>query len=285
LFLSYRGSVNSWECDENDHLNVRCYVEKHWQTLLGAARALNLSIDPEQMLKHVSVQHLRFLQESRLATPLSGYAGVVAAKAGHVDVLTQLCHSFTEDVLCTCVHRIAHVSAPDTIPLPTHAQPRGVTDADLPYGSLTFTTTAQYGFFPIGLGFVSADECVPDGVLKIHNYMARLSDGMPHLWAMLQGEESDASAKANEGGAVLEYRMRYHQPLLASQRFAIHSGLLKVAPKVQNFAHLFFNADNGALCVSAEAAAVRMDLVARKAIMLSPDRLANMKRHILHPLK
>lgn len=36
--LYFRGSVNRWECDENDHLNVRFFVEKHWQSLCAAAR-------------------------------------------------------------------------------------------------------------------------------------------------------------------------------------------------------------------------------------------------------
>ena len=32
--LTYRGSVNRWECDENDHLNVRFCEQKLYQTLL-----------------------------------------------------------------------------------------------------------------------------------------------------------------------------------------------------------------------------------------------------------
>ncbi|GIS19885.1 MAG: hypothetical protein CM15mP120_18010 [Pseudomonadota bacterium] len=35
MLLSYRGSVNRWECDENDHLNVRFCEQKLWQTLAG----------------------------------------------------------------------------------------------------------------------------------------------------------------------------------------------------------------------------------------------------------
>ena len=30
--LTYRGSVNRWECDENDHMNVRYCVEKLYET-------------------------------------------------------------------------------------------------------------------------------------------------------------------------------------------------------------------------------------------------------------
>ena len=33
--LTYRGSVNRWECDENDHLNVRFCEQKLYQTLLS----------------------------------------------------------------------------------------------------------------------------------------------------------------------------------------------------------------------------------------------------------
>ena len=33
--LTYRGSVNRWECDENDHMNVRYCVEKLYETFFA----------------------------------------------------------------------------------------------------------------------------------------------------------------------------------------------------------------------------------------------------------
>ena len=277
--LGYRGSVNSWECDENDHLNVRFYVEKHWQTLCGALPQLDLQ--QQNPASALLVQHLRFLQESRLAAPLSGYAAIVDAGAG-VSVLTELRNTFTDEVLSACIHRFDASVSPAGIDLPEHARPRGVADADMPYVALALSDVGANGFRLIGQGVVQQAECGGDGHMAVHNYMGRISDSMPHLWGLLgaRGSELDPG----EGGAVLEYRLRYHRPLAADETFVIHSGIAEVGAKVQRFAHLMFDAGSGALVLSAEAAGVRMDLNARKALTLSPERQAQMAKLKLAPI-
>lgn len=274
--LTFRGSVNRWECDENDHLNVRFYLEKHWQTLCGWLGGLiHKPVTTAAASGCLQTQHIRFLQESRLAAPLSGYTGVVAADDGVLMVLTELRHSFSEEVLSTCVHTLCGLAAPVTDSLPEHAAPRGVPDQELEYAHLPTTELARYGFAPIGLGVAQAGECQPNGDFMVHNYMARISDGMPHLWGELD---------ENQGGAVLEYRLRYHQPLCRDQAFAVWSGIAEVGTKVQRFAHLIFEVGSGALCVSAQAAGVRMDLQARRAMTLSEAWQTRLRERMLQPL-
>ncbi len=279
MLLGYRGSVNSWECDENDHLNVRFYVEKHWQTLCGALP--QLSLPQQHPASALLVQHLRFLQESRLAAPLSGYAAVVDTGAG-TGVLTELRNTFTDEVLSACIHRFDTAVGGTAIDIPDHARPRGVADADLPHVALALSDVDAGGFRLIGQGVVQQAECNGDGHMAVHNYMGRISDSMPHLWGLLgaRGSELDPG----EGGAVLEYRLRYHRPLTAGDAFVVHSGIAEVGAKVQRFAHLMFDAGSAELVLSAEAAGVRMDLNARKALTLSPERQAQMAKFELAPI-
>ena len=42
LVPCYRGCVNAWECDENDHLNVRFYLSKANQGLPFALEAIGM---------------------------------------------------------------------------------------------------------------------------------------------------------------------------------------------------------------------------------------------------
>jgi len=73
--LTYRGSVNRWECDENDHLNVRFCEHKLYQTLVSGLLA-NGCIDSEDVPSlpaRIARQHIRFQAESRIAAPLGGY--------------------------------------------------------------------------------------------------------------------------------------------------------------------------------------------------------------------
>jgi len=277
VFLSYRGSVNRWECDENDHLNVRFYMQKHWQALCGGAAELSWSShpDPDELRARLRVQHVRFLRESRLAAPLSGFIGVVARDADSADVLTELRHAFTNELLSTCVHRFTGITAPPSDELPDDAAPRGVPDRDLAHSTLSLSDVADHGFRPIGLGVVQQDECGRDGTLSIHSYMARISDSMPHLWGQLVGGSGELGE--DEGSAVLEYRLRYHRPLYVGQRFKIMSGVSDIDAKVLRFAHLICNTDDGRVCVSAEAAGICMDLRHRR-IKVLPDDLQRTAR-------
>jgi acyl-CoA thioester hydrolase len=269
---------------------VRFYVEKHWQTLCGGIGELTVEpqLNVNELLQKISVQHIRFLQECRLAAPLSGYIGVVYADSSHMDVLTELRQSFTDELVSACIHRFAGLSGDTTDDLPQHAAPRGLADQDLPHTVLSLADVESYGFKTIGMGIIQASECTTEGlqdgvgIAHVHNYMARLSDSMPHLWGLMRAQSGQL--EEHEGGAVLEYRMRYHRPLKMGERFILHSGLNAVSAKVQRFAHLMFSKDQGDLCVSAEAVGVRMDLLERRAKVLSGEMRAHMSERLIRPI-
>ena len=52
--LTYRGSVNRWECDENDHMNVRYCVEKLYETFVAGLIMTNNYGALELSLIHIS---------------------------------------------------------------------------------------------------------------------------------------------------------------------------------------------------------------------------------------
>ena len=269
--LGYRGSVNTWECDENDHLNVRFHLDRHWQTL---NYLLPARVGAQPRLR---AQHLRFVAEARVATPMAGYGGLINPGAADqpLKFLTELRHGFTGAVLSTCVHELDGAVVPSSmqpVALPEHAAPRGITIDDTPYAGLVRADAERFGFHLIGRGVVGAAECDADGSLQIPMYIGRTSDSMPHLWGHLsdgEGTEHDGS----EGGAVLEYRLRFHDFLGLGQGFDICSGISSVGPKVQQFTHLIYRSDGQQPVVSAMAVAVRMDLHARKAVTLGEARL------------
>ncbi|MDP1964510.1 MAG: thioesterase family protein, partial [Reyranella sp.] len=63
----WRGGVNTWECDEMGHMNVRFYVTRAMEGLVGLAAALGL---PHAFTQEagstliVGEQHIRFLREA-----------------------------------------------------------------------------------------------------------------------------------------------------------------------------------------------------------------------------
>jgi acyl-CoA thioester hydrolase len=257
--LSYRGSVNSWECDENNHLNVRFCEQKLWQTLSAGLISSGLlrADEVDSLMSRTTRQHSRFQNESRLS-----------------NVVAELRNDASGEVACSALYQIADLSIGGSLALEltpsqslTHALPRGIAQ-DLPFAQLSMPQALAKGFRPIGQGIIQADECSGSGLLMLHNYMGRISDSMPHLWS---GFEDNAEPDPDEGGAVLEFRKRFYNPLAVSDRYVVVSGMIDVAPKVQQFGHLMFNVATQQCCLSAHAVAVRMDLVARKAKSLSPE--------------
>ena len=286
MLLSYRGSVNRWECDENDHLNVRFCEEKLWQTLVGGLLELDLisATEVDDLLARITCQHLRFQQESRIATPISGFVSLLStAVSKEFNVLAQLRHSVSGEPLCSAlvaISGLAHGEATISEDEITHALPRGI-DADSPYHVLNLVSALEKGFVVTGRGVIQPNECTNSGCLLPYNYMARTSDSMPNLWSHLAGDERVTDA---EGGAVVEFRRHYHQPLREHQTLVVVSGLLDAQGKIQRFGHLLFDARTQQCYASAQAVAVRMDLQARKAIALSEEDLASLLHKQVQPL-
>ena len=119
--LCYRSSVNAWECDENDHMNVRFYVAKHVETLRSWLLANNL--EGGDVSSMITVQHIRFQRESRLSAPLSGFACLLPSGT---EIYTELRQSITGEVLSSCIHTWAARLALEPVALPEHGAPRGV---------------------------------------------------------------------------------------------------------------------------------------------------------------
>ena len=280
----YSGSVNRWECDENDHMNVRFFLEKHTQCLQAALSRLGcLSTGQAEAVNVlVQAQHLRFVREARLAAPLVGMASTVELTDGRTAVLTELLDALSDDVLASCVHELAAVETLDAaVPMPAHAGSRGVPPVDTAYANLTDDVRTTAGFREIGRGVIQPHEVDSEARLALYGYMGRLSDSMPHLWALLRGPAETRAPL--EGGAVLEYRLQYHERLRAGDGFAVHSGLAEVGTKVQQFVHLILRGD-GRLAATAQAVGVRMDLATRRAMTLDETALERMRAVALAPL-
>ena len=269
----YRGSVNRWECDENDHMNVRFYVSRHLECLAAGLVAAGQAVDSGSVTQMCFEHHLRFHREARLSVPLTGYFSGVSWQ-GRAYALTELRHSFTEETIGTCLHAL-HVDLKSVEDCPVYAAPRGIV-VDDPYPDLSLGDAADVGFFNIGQGLVQLVECEANGSMSANSFMGRISDGMPHLWTHLRGA-AHASSESFEGGAVLEYRMRHHRNVSAGSRLQIRSGIFDVGAKVQHFVHLVFDQDSGEQVLAAQAIGVRMDLTTRKALVLDDAALAHMR--------
>ena len=70
----YRGSINTWECDEMGHMNVRFYVAKAMEGLAELAHSVGLGhafrANAQSTLRPRD-QHIRFMKEAHAGAPFT----------------------------------------------------------------------------------------------------------------------------------------------------------------------------------------------------------------------
>ena len=273
---AFRGSVNRWECDENDHLNVRFYNRMTWECLHAAAPEIGLG-----EAWRVSSLHMRFLAEARLATPVAGYCALVGVAGETVTTLVELRNPMSDVVLANFVCEL-HVPRCELVeqpmlPLPPGTGARGLTAERAAPSAWNTAEAAAMGLANIGRGAIRPEECGADGTLSLYGYMGRMSDSMPHLWGRMQTEEELAARSDGfQGGAVLEYRMDYHDVLRTGDTFQVWSGLRHVGEKIQHFEHLMFHGGSGQCVMSAQAIGVVLDLKTRRSVPIPEARRRRM---------
>ncbi len=278
-FAAYLGSVNRWECDENDHLNVRFYANKIHQAL---ANFLDEACGPGAGDVRVTGQHIRFVQEARIATPLRVDCELHDVRPGRWDVACLMRQNLTEAPVAGFLVRVegepltAVGSGGD---VPDWARPRGLNPDD-PFPLPASPDAAEtQGFVMMGRGRITAAECDGAGVAMPDVYIGRISDGMPNLWAFTtDAVEADQRQSGALGGAALEYRLDILEPLRRDDRFRHVSGIRHIGNKTQHMVHLLIAENREAIAVRAEAIGVGMDLSTRRAVPISDARRIQLQK-------
>jgi acyl-CoA thioester hydrolase len=295
----WRGGVNTWECDEMGHLNVRFYLARAMEGLVGLAGALGLHGAFQARANAtllVTDHHIRFLREARAGASLHMVAGVVDFDVSTAKVLQLLIHSLTGEIAASFQTVIAHVTTQDGRPfpwsaasrrlaqdhrigIPAEAAPRSL-DLAPAAGCASLSEARRLGMIPIAGGAVGARDCDVFGRMRPEMFIGRVSDGIPALGAALRGVGA-AERPAGVGGAVLEYRVCYQSWPRAGDRFEILSGLAAVGDRTHRIIHWMLDPVTGRAWGTAEAVAIALDLEARKIIPLDPGTQARMREKLI----
>jgi len=276
------GSVNQWECDENDHLNVRHFagkINEAVQILLSR----QFGIDAETVPGRIRAQHIRFLNEARAATPLRVDCAVVQQDEARLSVVSLMHDNVSGKPLAGFVSDIdisglGPAAAADTMAdIPEPARPRGIDPAAVPAVPQTWDEARAAGYRIVGRGVIARAECDDDGQMLPHAYVGRISDGMPNLWGYLNPPHSQSARTSGElGGAALEQRLDIVAPLRRGAVYSQFSGVRALGNKTQHMAHLIFDESRQRVAATMEAVGVAMDLETRRAVPIPAER----RRHL-----
>ena len=304
----WRGSVETWECDEMGHMNVRFWVRHAYDglMLLAADLGLERAFGREASATWVPVcQHIRFLKEAHAGAPLFFRGGVIEITEAHITVYGEIVHSVSGTVGATFQTKLVHVEAATgkifpwparthnlasalIVAVPEHGKPRSVA-FDGPVEALDATQLGACGFRQVGLAPVRPQDVDVFDRLYPEGMMALVSNGVPNLmsaWRDQATQELGArdGQELQTGAAVLEYRLDYLTWPRPGDFTALHSGLADVGDKTITLRHVLTHPVTGQIWSVCEAVAVTFDLVARKVLPNPPHVRALMEKAKIRPI-
>jgi acyl-CoA thioester hydrolase len=297
----WRGGVNTWECDDMGHMNVRFYVARAVEGLTGLAHALGLegAFRPNaEATLLIREQHIRFLREARAGDPLHMTAGVLEFGEADARFLQLMIHSRTGEIAASFQTVVSHVTAREERPfawsaracalaerlkvsVPPRAAPRSITLAPVTSGA-GLAAADRMALTQLSAGALGVQDCDGFGRMRPEMFIARVSDGVPGLASLLGGAlPADARDRpAKTGGAVLEYRLLHLAWPRAGDRFEIRSGLMGVEDRFQRVIHWMLDPVTGRAWGAAEAVAASFDLDTRKMIPISVEAQSRARERI-----
>jgi acyl-CoA thioester hydrolase len=293
----YRGSINTWECDEMGHMNVRFYVAKMMEGLAEFAHVAGLANAFRSRARSTLAprdQHIRFIKEAHAGKPFTMQACVLEVTENSLLLYQQIDHA-TGEVCAAYRTWIDHVDIDSRVAFPWSGETRKALDKlkgaapagtaprslDLgiaPRASATMADADKINAPVIGRGVVQPDHCDLSGRMMPEYFLGRVSDSVGHLlrpWREQVGAEAQARGETvRMGGAVLEYRLVYRRWPQPGDRFVIRSARGFQKEKVHSFVHWVIDPDSGEAWATTEAVAVALNLETRKIMAATPELVA-----------
>lgn len=286
----WRGGVNTWDCDEMGHMNVRHYVVRAMEGLIGLAAELGLphAFSPyANATLLVKEHHIRFLREAHAGAPLVMLGGVIEMGETDARLLQLLVHPASGELAATFQTTVVHATPREgqPFPWPTIARQRAeALKVEIPEKAQArsldlspFTPTAglaraeALNLTRIGLGGLLPSDCDVYGRMRAEQFIGRVSDGIGafiHPFRDVVVEHADPRP-TRTGGAVLEYRIAYLAWPRAGDRVDLRSGLVSTDARTMRAVHWMLDPATGQPWGTSEAVAITFDLDARKVVPIS----------------
>ncbi|MEM8812700.1 MAG: thioesterase family protein [Pseudomonadota bacterium] len=275
MFETLKTFVNTWECDENDHLNVQFYFER----FEDADRHLRLrtGLDDVATGRRIA-RHVRYHRESRVGDLHQVRSGFFEADKTALTILHVLEDVGTGSVAATALDRYvphsveqatASLSPSDPDPVDrSAATPRSFLD-DAMFTSVTPDEILAAGGIPTFYGSVKPSECGPDGTMDDRFIIGTMSNAAAHVWeaSPLTREWLD---ETGYGRVAVEMRLVYGRSIGLGTPTHVVSKWLDAGRTVFSFRHFLFDAATDTCVAVVDSAGLVMNLATRKSVRL-PD--------------
>ncbi len=264
-----KGYVNTWECDENQHLNVQFYnrffedAGGHFQTLTGV---------PADQRREPRLRHVRYHAELRVN------AGLRVETMGVGDSGQQVVHLLYETtqgrLSATCLETfddpspgLSEALRRHSGDLPEAAAPRSVDSAPVDPGPEGAAPAASI----VSLGTrIRAHYCRPDGTIFDSGIISMNSDAASHFWEPT-GVSRAWLEERNFGSVAVEMKLTRTGPLSFGDLVHVVSRPIAVARSTISFENRFIQSETGKVGAIVQVTGLTMNLETRRAVPLPDD--------------
>lgn len=280
-----RDTANSWECDENDHINIKSYARR----FDDAVRAF--LVEARWQVPHRTSRLIRFHAELRGGEPVNGTTAIVAIDGGQVALEHRLYASHRmangEPLLsATALDLLPDVeredlSAFDLTSASADALPKtGRLDANqtLHISGLDRLPVTYKGVVPND-AFGPEAESTNGPRLSDHYLVGIISDAATHIWAEA-GATDDWLRERGWGRAAVQLRLRYGTRPQAGDVVDIRSAIVAFTRKTVSYRHLIVNQMTETVIAEATITSLMLDLSARRAIPWPDDNLKHLHQKV-----
>jgi acyl-CoA thioester hydrolase len=271
----WRGGVETWECDEMGHMNVRFYLARAGEGLGALAATIGMAdaFTPRAASTLlVREQHVRFLREARAGAALHVTGGVLAVDDTGAEVLQVVRHSGSGEPCAAITSRVEHVRADEARPFawserlraglealrverPAFAEPRGVPSGPVE-PSASRARADDLDLPQIARGMVASNDCDVFGRMRPDAVMNMIWQGARQLFA----REGDDGL----GRVMLEIRLLHLAHAGPGAQLSLRSGPKAVDARTERLVHWLLDPVSGKAWASAEAVVARFDLATRR---------------------
>ena len=261
---THRSYVNTWECDDNDHMNVQFYFKRFDEAARFFAGMNGADMaGPLPRTRHVryhSEQHAGGIARTRSAVIAEGrFAGHVVHVLDDIE---------TGRIAATALESPGGFDARD------HQVHEGGVEQALPRGLESAPAVPMRPAQMLSLGgFVSSRtivqpmQCDAAGELLAQGFVGRLSDAAAHVWEVA-GVGIGRLKALGYGRVALEMKLTHHRPAQAGEALLIHSRPIPQGGKTMQLHHEITRFTDGAPIATAQVVAVILDLKTRKSVAM-----------------
>lgn len=261
---THRSFVNSWECDENVHMNIQFYWKR-----FGEASLVFFQKSGLQQRTWID-RHVRYHRELMMGT--NTLVRSMVATDAHL-LVHELLNFDTGEVAATAIDRFEQtleVAEPQGLPVPEIARPRGLPETPLDVPDVQPILHSSSGLVT-NHSLVTPDQCDHAGQLLDQFAIARFSDAASHLWHHL-GASRDWMRQCNLGTVAVEMKTTLHAPVTSGVTLETVSWPSAIGSKTFSFRHQVLDLVSSKPLYSGAVTALLMDLTARRSVTL-PDVL------------